>query len=77
MIAVIVHYTYSGRLYVSLFNDVCVIFNWPRIIEIMNLFPFYCLNSDISITIHVMKLTFSECDCKVLLEGSMSQIFFI
>ena len=56
------------------------IFKWPRIKEIMifiDFVHFYFLNSDISVTIHVMRQTFSECDLKVLLEGSVSQIFFL
>ena len=55
-------------------------FNWPRIIQIMNFidfFAFYILNSDISVTMNVMKMTFSECDHKVLLEGSLSQISYL
>ena len=54
------------------------IFNWPRIIEIMisiDFFHFYFLNSDFSVTIYVMRLKFFECDRKILLEESVSQIF--
>ena len=35
------------------------------------------MNIDISVTIHVMKLTFSECDHKFLLEGSVFQIVYL
>ena len=41
----------------------------------MDFFHFYFLNNDISVSIHVMRLRFSECDLKVLLEGSVSQFF--
>ena len=78
MIAVIVHYTYSGRLYFSLFNDLCVFFIGQELKKLrffIDFFHFYILNSDISVTIHVMRLEFSECDLKVLLEGIVSQIF--
>ena len=40
----------------------------------IDFFHFYFLNSDISVNIRVMRLTFSACDLKVLLEGSVSQI---
>ena len=50
-------------------------FNWPRTVEIIDFFywffPFYFLNSDISVTINVMKLKFSECDHKGPFEGSV------
>ena len=35
------------------------------------------MNSDISVTMHVMRVTFSECDLNVLLQGSVSQIFYL
>ena len=78
MIAVIAHYTYSGRLYFSLFNDVCEFLICQELKKLrffIDFVHFYFLNSDISFNIHVMRLTFSECDLKVLLEGSVSQIF--
>ena len=70
MIAVIAHYTYSGRLYFSLVNDVCVFLIGQELKKLQFLgdfFHFYFLNSDISVNIHVMRLTFSVCDLKVLL----------
>ena len=56
------------------------IFDWPRIKEIMIFYRFFSgffLNSDISVTVHVMRLEFSECDLKVLLEGSVSQNLYL
>ena len=43
----------------------------------MDFFYFYFLNIDISVTIHAMDPGFSVRFPKVLLEGSMSQIFHL
>ena len=80
MIAVIAHYTHSGRLYFSLSNDVCVFLIGQQLKKLrffIDFVHFYFLKSDISVTIHVMRLTFSECDLKVPLEGSVFQIIYL
>ena len=80
IIDIIVHYRYFGRLYFSLFNDVCVFLIGQELKKLrffIDYIHFYFFNSDISVTLHVMRLTFSEGNLKVLLEGSVSQIFYL
>ena len=59
MIAVIAHYTYSGRLYFSLFNDVCVFLIGQELKKLrffIDFFHFYFLNSDISVIHRLLRL---------------------
>ena len=45
--------------------------------NLYRLFSLLFLNSDISITIYAIEINFSVCITNVLLEGSMSQIFYL
>ena len=80
MIGVLVKNTYSERAYFSLFNDVYIILigKYFRKLRFFNdFFQFYFLNSDVSVTLHAIKMIFSVSLLKGLLEGSVSQIFDI
>ena len=49
-----------------------------RTLRIYNdFFHFYFLNIDISLTIYVIDLKFSVCILKVLLQGRVSQFFYL
>ena len=78
MIGVLVYYRYSERAHFSLFNDACKILIGQHLRKfVIGFFHFYFLNSDSSVTIFAFEMIFSVSLLKVLLEGSLSQIFDI
>ena len=78
MVVVMVYYIYYERSYFSLSFDVYVILKGRKLRKLWiynDLFHFYFLNTDISVTLYVIVLRFSVCVLKDLPEGSVSQIF--
>ena len=80
MIGTIVYYSFSERVYFSLFSEVYIILIGQHVRELgisVYFFHFYFLNNDISITIYAIEMNFSVCISNVLPEGSVSQIFYL
>ena len=76
MIGVLVYYKYSERAYFSLINDACIILIGQHLRKLCFFIDFF-LNSDSSVTIYAIEMISPVSLLKVLLEGSVSQIFDI